>query len=209
MGRRKKEPPSVHREAIATAAAELFHEKGIQQTSMDDVARAAGYSKATLYVYFQNKEEIVGLLAMKSMQTLEMYLTQAIESAEGTRIRYDRICQGLVRYQEEYPLYFEMVQNRIAFDEEREEILEDERTTYLAGEQINEKLISFFRQGIEKGDLKKDLEIPPTILSFWGMLAGLIRLASCKAEYVEYSMGIKKDDFLQKGFDLLYDSISC
>lgn len=24
---------------------------------MDDIAKAAGYSKATLYVYFENKEE--------------------------------------------------------------------------------------------------------------------------------------------------------
>ena len=33
----------------------LFMEKGIAATSMDDIAKAAGYSKATLYVYFENK----------------------------------------------------------------------------------------------------------------------------------------------------------
>ena len=48
MGRRKKEPKSVHREKIATAASTLFMEKGIAATSMDDIAKAAGYSKATL-----------------------------------------------------------------------------------------------------------------------------------------------------------------
>lgn len=46
MGRRKKEPKSVHREKIATAASTLFMEKGIAATSMDDIAKAAGYSKA-------------------------------------------------------------------------------------------------------------------------------------------------------------------
>ena len=34
MGRRKKEPKSVHREKIATAASALFMEKGIAATSM-------------------------------------------------------------------------------------------------------------------------------------------------------------------------------
>ena len=54
MGRRKKEPRSVHRENIASAASSLFMEKGIRLVSMDDIAKAAGYSKATLYVYFEN-----------------------------------------------------------------------------------------------------------------------------------------------------------
>ncbi len=66
MARRKKEPKSVHREKIASAASVLFMERGIEATSMDDIAKAAGYSKATLYVYFENKEEIVGILVLDS-----------------------------------------------------------------------------------------------------------------------------------------------
>mgnify|MGYP000001889381 CR=1 FL=1 len=36
MGRRKKEPRSVHRENIVSAAPALFMDKGIAVTSMDD-----------------------------------------------------------------------------------------------------------------------------------------------------------------------------
>ncbi len=77
MGRRKKEPRSVHRENIASAASVLFMEKGIAETSMDDIAKAAGYSKATLYVYFENKEEIVGILVLGSMKKLYDYIVSA------------------------------------------------------------------------------------------------------------------------------------
>lgn len=74
MARRKKEPKSVHREKIASAASVLFMEGGIAATSMDDIAKAAGYSKATLYVYFENKEEIVGILVLDSMKkTLSLH----------------------------------------------------------------------------------------------------------------------------------------
>ena len=65
MGRRKKEQRAVHRENIASAASVLFMENGITATSMSDIAEAAGYSKATLYVYFENKEEIIGLLVLE------------------------------------------------------------------------------------------------------------------------------------------------
>ena len=44
MARRKKEPKIVHREKIASAASALFMNKGIAATSMDDIAKAAGYS---------------------------------------------------------------------------------------------------------------------------------------------------------------------
>ena len=80
MGRRKKEPKSVHREKIATAASALFMEKGIAATSMDDIAKAAGYSKATLYVYFENKEEIVGILVLNSMKKLYDYKEVVIDA---------------------------------------------------------------------------------------------------------------------------------
>lgn len=50
MARRKKEPQSVHRKNIMKAAEQLFMTKGIENTSMNDIAKDAGYSKATLYV---------------------------------------------------------------------------------------------------------------------------------------------------------------
>ena len=103
MGRRKKEPPSVHRESIASAASKLFMEKGIAATSMDDIAKAAGYSKATLYVYFENKEEIVGILVLGSMKKLYDCIDSALAAQESTRARYDLICKGLVQYQEAFP----------------------------------------------------------------------------------------------------------
>lgn len=112
MARRKKEPRSVHRETIASAASVLFMERGITATSMDDIAKAAGYSKATLYVYFENKEEIVGYLMLGSMKKLYEYIAAALEQQEATRMRYDLICQGLVRYQEEFPCYFKLVQDK-------------------------------------------------------------------------------------------------
>lgn len=44
---------------IALSAIGLFCEKGIQQTSIDQIAKSAGVAKGTIYLYFKNKEEIV------------------------------------------------------------------------------------------------------------------------------------------------------
>ena len=208
MARRKKQPRSVHRETIASAASVLFMEKGIIATSMDDIAKAAGYSKATLYVYFENKEEIIGLLVLDSMKKLYDYIASALEKQETTKARYDLICFGLVRYQEEFPFYFKMVLDKINIDFESQDYLPEEKETYQIGEEINEKLKDFLTSGMEKGDLCNDLKIMPTIFNFWGMLSGLVQLATNKEKYIKNAMNLSKDQFLKYGFDMLYSSIA-
>ena len=208
MGRRKKEPRSVHRENIVSAASTLFMERGIAATSMDDIAKAAGYSKATLYVYFENKEEIVGILVLNSMKKLYDYISSALIQHETTKARYDFICCGLVQYQEEFPFYFKMVLDKINIDFEGKDYLPEERETYQIGEEINEKIKTFLLSGMEKGDLRNDLDIMPAIFNFWGMLSGIIQLAANKEEYIKKSMGLSKIKFLEYGFSLVYHSIA-
>jgi len=185
MGRRKKEPRAVHRENIASAASVLFMENGITATSMSDIAEAAGYSKATLYVY----------------------IVAALEEQQTTRARYDMICKGLIQYQEEFPFYFKMVLDKINVDFKDHDYLPEEKATYHVGEEINEKMKEFLVAGIQNGDLREDLKIMPTIFQFWGMLAGLIQLAANKEEYIKMSMDLSKSEFLEDGFGMLYHSI--
>ena len=208
MARRKKEPRSVHREKIASAASVLFMDKGIVATSMDDIAKAAGYSKATLYVYFENKEEIVGILVLDSMKKLYHYIVSALEQQETTKEQYNFICRGLVQYQEEFPFYFKMVLDKINIDFESHDYLPEEKETYQIGEEINEKIKEFLISGIDKGDLRGNLKIMPTIFNLWGMLSGLIQFASNKEEYIKKTMGLSKIQFLEHGFHMLYCSIA-
>ena len=208
MARRKKEPRSVHREKIASAASVLFMDKGIAATSMDDIAKAAGYSKATLYVYFENKEEIVGILVLDSMKKLYHYIVSALEQQETTKEQYNFICRGLVQYQEEFPFYFKMVLDKINIDFESHDYLPEEKETYQIGEEINEKIKEFLISGIDKGDLHGNLKIMPTIFNFWSMLSGLIQYAANKEEYIKKTMGLSKIQFLEYGFHMLYCSIA-
>lgn len=75
-------------------------------------------------------------------------------------------------------------------------------------DQKNKRLISFLLSGMEKGDLRGDLEIMLAIFNFWGMLSGIIQLAANKEEYIKKSMNLSKDQFLEYGFSLIYNSIA-
>jgi len=52
------DPPDKRRQAILSAALVQFSRYGFRRTSMEDIARQTGVSRASLYSYFENKEEI-------------------------------------------------------------------------------------------------------------------------------------------------------
>ncbi|HWP51832.1 MAG TPA: TetR/AcrR family transcriptional regulator [Clostridia bacterium] len=208
MGRRKKEPESVHRDCIAAAAERLFRQKSIQGATMDDIAKEAGYSKATLYVYFANKEEIVGILVLRSMKLLKDCLSRAVFEPGVAKEKYDRICRALLRYQEQYPLYYTLTLGEINVDFENGAYQPVEKEIFDVGEQINGTLSTFIREETGIGKNQPEQQARQTVFWFWATLSGLIQTAVAKQAYLERYMGITKQQFLEDGFNKLYQVIS-
>ena len=52
------ETPRNRQKDILNVAIQLFSDKGIEHTSLDDIAHAVGVTKPTIYHYFKNKEAI-------------------------------------------------------------------------------------------------------------------------------------------------------
>lgn len=58
------------RQAVLDAAAGTFDAQGLQAASIDDIAKAADVSRATLYQYFESKDQIFAELAGKAADEL-------------------------------------------------------------------------------------------------------------------------------------------
>jgi AcrR family transcriptional regulator len=56
-------PPDLKRESILSAAQVQFSRYGFRRTSMEDIAKETGVSRASLYGNFENKEEIFRCLS--------------------------------------------------------------------------------------------------------------------------------------------------
>lgn len=59
---RTSEAKDLRRSELMDAALEEFYERGFAAARMDDIARRAGLSKGTLYLYFDNKEALFSSL---------------------------------------------------------------------------------------------------------------------------------------------------
>ena len=58
MPRVLPEYKTIARTRILETARSMFREKGFRQTTMDEIAKNLGISKAALYTYFKDKEEL-------------------------------------------------------------------------------------------------------------------------------------------------------
>jgi AcrR family transcriptional regulator len=62
---RKAIEREARKELILKGALTVFKEKGLAGAKIDEIARASGFGKATLYYYFSSKEEIFNALLLQ------------------------------------------------------------------------------------------------------------------------------------------------
>lgn len=75
---------------LLAAALELFIDKGYAGTKLDDVAARAGVSKGTLYLYFENKEELFKAVVRDN-------IVARISETAGEVLRHDGSSGELLR----------------------------------------------------------------------------------------------------------------
>lgn len=85
--RRKKARPAE----ILDAALKEFAEKGFAGARMDDIAKRAGVTKGTIYLYFENKEAVFKTLVRDSIGATLAGVTANVRDLQGSS-------KGLLRF---------------------------------------------------------------------------------------------------------------
>ncbi len=117
------------REAILAAAARLFAQRGYAGTSMNQVAEAAGLSKATLYHYFEDKYALLVHITEEHVRQLEALVVEieasGLPAAERVRTLIERIIREYAGAQDAQRVLTEDV--RFLEPDDRDRILGIER----------------------------------------------------------------------------------
>lgn len=83
------------RQHIVEAADRLFYEQGFEATSFADIAEAVGLSRGNFYYHFKTKDEILGAVITRRLETTRRML-DAWEEAETPRERIGSFIHILV-----------------------------------------------------------------------------------------------------------------
>jgi len=89
LGRPKnKDKTTPTKEVILQAATRLFFENGFQKVSVDDIAKAAGMTKATVYYYFDTKAVLFKETIVSLMRRIRERIMQILSTDKPL---YDRL----------------------------------------------------------------------------------------------------------------------
>lgn len=98
-GRHAAGQDPAKRDQILKGAYQVFSRMGFDAASMNDITKEANVSKGTIYVYFQNKEELFEALIERKRQALFAEMQTAIEGddpVEEKLYRYGSLVTRLI-----------------------------------------------------------------------------------------------------------------
>ena len=86
MARKTKEEALETRQAILDAAERVFYERGVSQTTLADIAAAAGVTRGAIYWHFANKRDVYEALIQRLVDPIEARLTETLARDDGNPI---------------------------------------------------------------------------------------------------------------------------
>lgn len=101
-------------EAIFQATLELLNEIGFSETSMSKIAKRAQVSPSTIYVYFANKEDMLGKLYVSVKEKMSLNMVHGLEAEQtiqqGMAVMMGNLREFLLENRE-YFLFLEQFSN--------------------------------------------------------------------------------------------------
>jgi len=106
----KKEVVTAFRtREILAAARNVMERLGVEATTMDEIAQAAGVAKGTIYLYFPSKEELIQALMSQVGENMFRDLKAIMDEPHSPRDKLPRVLAVLVEYLEReralFPIY--------------------------------------------------------------------------------------------------------
>lgn len=161
----------LRRQMILDAAAELFAEKGFHQTTVRDIATAAGMADGTIYNYFDNKHAI--LIAL--FEQLRTAVSDDVQWQDLPPGDVDGWLQRLI----EHPLRVFGEDQQALFRIVLSEMMVDDTLRTLYQTEILQPTLALaepvLQRWVDNGDIKP-IDVPLTVRIISGSLTGLTLL---------------------------------
>lgn len=141
-------------DTIAQAAKEVFAERGYQRATLEEIAQRAGMSKATIYLYYKNKDDLFLQVVEERVNATTAATAQAAATTKTPLEKLGDIVRDKVAFYELERDFFRIYLNEkhgleIAPKDPHKRALRD---MYLQEVQVLDKVL---QEGMNVGDLRR------------------------------------------------------
>lgn len=152
---------------IIRATADIVEERGPEGVTMRAVADRIGYSPTTIYLYFENKEDLLKQALIRAYE----WLIAAVQDAGGTpRARLAARSEAYVRWAINHPgLYRFMYESPVLLP-----VDEEEMTVWMRDWETTRGILE---SCIAEGSLQPQDDLPTTTTVMWAAVHGIAMLA--------------------------------
>lgn len=135
------------KEAILEATIQLINEIGFANVSMSKIAKIAGVSASTLYIYYENKEDMFRKVYVDVKKQMLCACKRGINREEPVEQSVRKICENLLEFMQEHKEYF-------LFIEQSSNSPLVNLTLNREIETLSQETFAIFERGIQQGILK-------------------------------------------------------
>jgi len=146
------------RDQIVTAATEHFRLYGYEKTTVSDLAKAIGFSKAYIYKFFESKQAIGEQICANCLSEIESDIRTAVESADLAPEKLRRMFKAVV--ESSMRLFFE---DRRLYDIAASAATEQWEAAKVYEHRIKAIVQEVLRLGRETGDFERKTPLDETV----------------------------------------------
>jgi TetR/AcrR family transcriptional regulator len=161
--------------AILDASGRLFHDKGMQSTTIDEIAELADVSVGSVYVHFKNKEALYLELTERALDVNEQYMRRAERADYSPLQRVLAAGDAYLAFHLEEPGAFRMIALRVLEPAPGADLSEVEQRIADRVERLVGAVEQQLRAAAAAGEVRElDTRLAMTFL--WGAWNGVIAL---------------------------------
>lgn len=172
LSERREREKLARKEQILDAARTLLFKKGLQATTINQIAKLSELSVGTLYLYYKNKEEIFAELEKEGFDLLYKQILEAENKAVTQDEKVVGIAISYIDFSHNFKDYFDIINYFLSTPELLFPPVIKNRIDKTAGK-ILKVLVDVINSGIDCGHFRKVDPVKHAVV-LWGSLHGLI-----------------------------------
>ncbi len=205
IAERRQREKEMRRIAILDAAERLFFSRGYEDVSMEEIASEVELNKATIYLYFKNKETLFATIVLRGIRILQKKYMECMEKQIPGVVKVALMGQAYYQFSQEYPDYQRMIQ---FYGSER--FSKENPCTAEIGKGYGTCrmiLRDAVKEGIDDGTIRADLD--PFLISMYLMISfmGILSMED-KWKLVIEAEGFSYEQYAREFFRFITPAVS-